>query len=170
MSSGVETSRTVFRYENLRFTLEHVTDRNLVTYTLLIAGIIARMIWRGYHHSWTIIFLGGIIGIAVLFTIRGYSITPDAIMVRRLFWNTRLPIAELQSAKFDPNATEKSIRTFGNGGLFSFSGFYHNKTLGTYRAFLTDPKQTVVLTFPKRSVVISPAQPDDFVRELMPTE
>ena len=138
--------------------------------TLLIAGIIARMIWRGYHHPWTIVFLGGIIGIAALFTIRGYSITPDAIMVHRLFWNTRLPRAELASAKFEPNATAKSIRTFGNGGLFSFSGFYHNKTLGTYRAFVTDPKQTVILTFPNRKVVVSPAQPDDFVRELRRTE
>jgi len=66
-----------------------------------------------------------------------------------------------------PNATEKSIRTFGNGGLFSFSGFYHNKTLGTYRAWITDSKQTVVLAFPKRTVVISPVPPDDFVQELM---
>ena len=134
--------------------------------TLLIAAIIASMIWRGYHHPWTIIFLGAIIGIAVLFTIRGYSITRDAIIVHRLFWNTRLPRAELESAKFDPNATDKSIRTFANGGVFSFSGFYHNHTLGNYRAFLTDPKQTVVLTYPKRTVVISPAQPEDFVREL----
>src|SRR5437588_3876974 len=41
MSSGVETSRTVFRYENLRFTLEHVTDRNLVTYDA----------FDSWHHS-----------------------------------------------------------------------------------------------------------------------
>ncbi|HWY51818.1 MAG TPA: PH domain-containing protein [Chthoniobacterales bacterium] len=137
--------------------------------TLLIAGVIAGMIWRGYHHPWTIVFLGAIIGIALLFTIRGYSITPDAIIVHRLFWNTRLPRAELASAKFDPNATDKSIRTFGNGGLFSFSGFYHNHALGNYRAFLTDPKQTVVLTYPKRTVVISPTPSEDFVRELMAT-
>lgn len=137
--------------------------------TLLIAGIIARIIWRGYHHPWAIVFLGGIIAVAALFTIRGYSITSDEIMVRRLFWNTRLPRAELASAKFDPNAMAKSIRTFGNGGLFSFSGFYHNKTLGMYRAFVTDPKQTVVLTYPKRTVVISPAQPEDFLRELKQT-
>ena len=135
--------------------------------TLLLVAIIERMVWRGAHHPWTIIFLVGILAVAALFAIRGFSITQDAIVVHRLLWNTRVPLAELKWAKFVPNATEKSIRTFGNGGLFSFSGFYHNKTLGTYRAWITDSKQTVVLAFPKRTVVISPVPPDDFVQELM---
>jgi hypothetical protein len=60
-----------------------------------------------------------------------------------------------------------SIRTFGIGGVFSICGFYWNNVLGAYRAFVTDPKQTVVLTFSKRNIVISPASPEDFVRELI---
>jgi hypothetical protein len=41
MSSGVETSLTVSGYENLCFTLEHVTNRNLVTYDAI----------NSWHHS-----------------------------------------------------------------------------------------------------------------------
>jgi len=59
-----------------------------------------------------------------------------------------------------------SIRTFGNGGLFSFTGFYRNRLLGAYRAFVTDPRQAVVLRFPKRNVVVSPGAPEEFVRDL----
>ena len=60
----------------------------------------------------------------------------------------------------------RSLRTFGNGGGFSFSGFYYNKRLGSYRAFVTDLHRTVVLRYAKRRVVVSPAAPEDFVRDL----
>lgn len=60
-----------------------------------------------------------------------------------------------------------SVRTFGNGGLFSFSGWYYNTLLGAYRAFVTDPNQTVVLHLGGRSVVVSPAKPEEFVREIL---
>ena len=73
--------------------------------------------------------------------------------------------AGLESARFLPNAMRWSVRTFGNGGFFSFSGFYWNKLLGGYRAFVTDP--TVVLRYSSsRKGLLSPAEPDDFVHEL----
>jgi hypothetical protein len=77
--------------------------------------------------------------VCALFAIRGYTVTPDAILVRRLFGTTRLPRAGLQSATFDQQTMRGSLRTFGNGGFFSITGFYWNKTLRTYRAFVADP-------------------------------
>jgi hypothetical protein len=103
---------------------------------------------------------------AAPFTIRGYALTADAILVRRLFWNTRLILTGFKSAQFVPDAMRSSIRTFGNGGLFSFTGFFYNKALGSYRAFVTNPHNTVVLHFSKRTVVLSPAEPEEFVRDL----
>ena len=100
------------------------------------------------------------------FTIRGYTVTPDVLLVHRLFWTTRLSLAGLESAQVEPEAMRGSIRTFGNGGLFSFTGFYYNRLLGAYRAFVTDPRQAVVLRFPKRKVVVSPGVPEKFVRDL----
>src|ERR1700688_2164591 len=66
----------------------------------------------------------------ILFTIRGYTVTPDALLVHRLFWATRLPLSGLHSAQVEPEAMRRSIRTFGNGGLFSFTGWFRNTTLG----------------------------------------
>ncbi len=116
--------------------------------------------------SWVVLLPFTIIAGGALFTIRGYMVTPDAVLVHRLFWTTRLPLTGLQSARFEPDAMSASIRTFGNGGLFSFSGFFRNKALGTYRAFVTDPNRTVVLRFPSRTVVVSPSTPEDFVHEI----
>ena len=101
-----------------------------------------------------------------LFTIRGYTFTPDVILVHRLLWSTTLPRAGLESARVEPDAMRRSLRTFGNGGAFSFTGFYYNKRLGSYRAFVTDPDRAVVLRYATRRVVLSPDMPEDFVHDL----
>jgi len=103
---------------------------------------------------------------SALFTIRGYTVASDAILVHRLFWATQLPLAGLESAQFEPGAMQRSIRTFGNGGMFAFTGCFRNKLLGPYRAFVTDPHRTVVLHYDRRTVLVSPSAPEDFVRHL----
>jgi hypothetical protein len=135
--------------------------------TVFCLGISLGMVWNGGGiFPWLGLLPFAIVIGSAPFTIRGYSITSDAIIVHRLFWATSLPIAGLQSAQFNPNAMSGSIRMFGNGGLFSFTGFFRNKLLGTYRAFVTDPHRTVVLHYFNRTVVISPATPEQFVRYL----
>ena len=105
-----------------------------------------------------------VIFICALFTVHGYSIASDTLLIDRLFWKTRIPLRELQSIKFDPEATRRSIRTFGNGGFFSFTGYFRSKELGSYRAFMTDHRRAVVLRFRSRMIVISPDRPEDFVK------
>jgi hypothetical protein len=104
-----------------------------------------------------------------LFTIRGYTVTADAILIHRLFWATRVPLLGLQSARFEPRVMRWSIRC-GNGGFYSITGFYWSKFLGLYRAFVTDLRQTVVLRYPRRTVVVSPSSPEEFVHELVATQ
>ena len=103
---------------------------------------------------------------AALFTIRGYSLSSDSILIHRLLWSTVLPRTGLESAQVEPDAMRGSLRTFGNGGAFSFTGFYYNKRLGSYRAYVTDPRRAVVLRYASRRVVLSPAPPEDFVYDL----
>jgi hypothetical protein len=79
-----------------------------------------------------------------------------------------LPLAGLKSAEVMPRAMSGSLRICGNGGAFSFTGWFRNKPLGYYRAFVTDLNRTVVLRFEKRTVVVSPAEPEEFVRKLTP--
>jgi len=105
---------------------------------------------------------------ALPFMIRSYVIAGDELLIQRLFWTTRLPLAGLKSAEVEPRVMSNSLRTFGNGGAFSFTGWFWKKPLGHYRAFVTDLNRTVVLRFEKRTVVVSPAEPEDFVRKLVP--
>jgi hypothetical protein len=107
-----------------------------------------------------------IILVCALFVVRGYSITNNALLIDRLLWPTRISLDGLQEIYFDPDATRGSVRTFGNGGFFSFTGRFRNKQLGSYRAFMTDRRRTVVLRFSDSVAVISPDQPEDFVKTL----
>lgn len=100
------------------------------------------------------------------FMVLGYEVTEDAIHVCRPLWKTRLDRAGLKSAEVVPKAMNKCLRTCGNGGGFSFTGWYWSKPLGSFRAFVTDLDRTVVLRFEKRRVVVSPDRPEDFVRDL----
>ncbi len=86
--------------------------------------------------------------------IRGYTIAPRALLIHRLLWTTRLSLEGLQTARVAPQAMDRSIRAFGNGGFFSFSGWFYSRALGRYRAFVTDPYRTVVLNFLAKTVVV----------------
>ena len=100
------------------------------------------------------------------FTVRGYTVTPTEIQVHRLGWATRLPLAGLESVKVAPDAMRSALRLFGNGGLFAFTGAYRSQTLGSFRAFVTDGRRTVVLRFPGKTTVLSPDDPEAFTHNL----
>lgn len=119
--------------------------------------------WSVTAIQWT---LPAVVLTCLPFMVRGYEITEDAILIRRLFWKTRLERAGLKSAEVVPKAMSRCVRTCGNGGGFSFTGWYWSKSLGCFSAYVTDQDRTVVLRFEGRTVVISPDMPEDFVREL----
>jgi hypothetical protein len=104
--------------------------------------------------------------IALLFVVRGYSIIDGKLQIHRFGWNTVIDLAGLKSAELNPLATKRSVRTFGNGGMFSITGWYYNKTLGAYRMFATDLQRTVVLRLANRTIVVTPDNPEEFVRQV----
>ncbi|MBN8431204.1 hypothetical protein JF535_10110 [Microbulbifer salipaludis] len=108
-----------------------------------------------------VIFLLG-----ALFAVRGYRLEGDRLLVLRPGWSTRLSLQGIESAVFQPEATNGSIRIFGNGGLFGFIGLFRNQTLGRYRAFATDFSRTVVLRLPARTIVVTPDDPAGFVTQV----
>ena len=101
-----------------------------------------------------------------LFMVMGYVVTDDEVRVKRLLWSNRIPRKSLTSARAEPGALSRSVRICGNGGFFSFSGFFRSEKLGSFRAYVTDLNRTVVLRTEKRTYVLSPDEPERFVRDL----
>jgi len=103
---------------------------------------------------------------AALFTIRGYTLTENELLIQRLLWKTRIPLQGLVSAQVAPDALRAYTCNDGNFELFSFTGYYYSKPFGHFCAFATDFKTPVVLRFEKRKIVISPSEPETFVQRL----
>ncbi len=103
---------------------------------------------------------------AALFAVRGYVLSPSALVVQRLLWRTEVSLDGLIRAVAEPRAMSGSYRLAGNGGLFSFSGQFTNRQLGRYRAFATAPRLAVVLELPKQKIVVTPDQPERFLSTL----
>jgi hypothetical protein len=103
---------------------------------------------------------------ALPFIIRGYVLTKDGILIKRLWWNTVLPFAEMRSIEVEPLALSHSFRTCGNGGLYSFTGFYWSSQLGHFRAYVTDLNRTVIVHMRNRTAVLSPDDPAAFARSV----
>lgn len=101
------------------------------------------------------------------FIIRGYVINPRELRIERLGWSNRFALADVESVEANPDAMRWSIRLCGSGGLFGFFGWFRNRTLGTYRAYGTDPKNTVVVKFKDRTIVVTPRDPARFVAEML---
>jgi hypothetical protein len=100
---------------------------------------------------------------SVLFIVRGYSITATHLYIHRLLWKTAIPLKGFSDIEFAPDKLKCSMRLFGNGGLFAFTGLYQNKTMGRFRLFATDFNCAVILYLASKTVVITPKQPQVLV-------
>ena len=100
---------------------------------------------------------------AAVLMVKGYVLTDDHIVVKRLGWTTRLPLEGLRSVAGDQEAMYRSLKLFGSGGVMSYTGLFWNRKTGRYRAFATDPARAVVLTYADRKVVVTPDDPQRFI-------
>ncbi len=149
----------------------------LGTVVLAGAGVIAYRaipVPAGFTHSFglavALVFPAIVIG-AWLLMVTGYDVTPSDLYVQRPLWYTRIGLAGLAGVWHDPGVCRRSLRVLGNGGLFSFTGIYWNPALGRYRLYATDVKRAVALVVGKRTVVVTPADPDalvGFLSQLFP--
>lgn len=134
----------------------------------LLIGISFYSLWLMLNGSNNISLLGilsplAVIALCSLFTVRGYTISGDQLIVHRLGWTNTIELSELTSATHIPGVMQGSFRTFANGGLFSFAGNFYDSNLGHYRAYATDSMNSVVLKFANKTIVVSPDEPEEFI-------
>jgi len=111
-----------------------------------------------------------ILGSCALFTVRRYELTDGWLNVRRLLWMTRIPLRTLTDAEWRRGPFGWAWRTCGNGGLYSFTGWYFQKSLGSFRALATRTTDAVILKFSDRNpIVVTPDDPGGFVEAIKAT-
>ena len=140
-------------------------SRKLQLTTFAFLAIIAVVVFRaGPYASWVVL---GVLLLAGVLSVRGYSVTNGQILVHRLGWSNRLELSQLQGIEANPGAMMGSIRLMGVGGLFAFLGTFRNEILGVYRAYATDGDNAVVLDMGGSTVVLTPDSPAEFVAAVL---
>lgn len=135
--------------------------------TILLLGVFVGMALSGRASSPLEIFLYLLIPVLILlggllFVVRGYRLTGEGLAVRRLLWNTRVGLGVVKSVEYDPKAMTGAIRTWGNGGLFSFSGRFRSGRLGPFKAWVNDYGNCVIIEALSGTLVVSPGDPQRF--------
>ncbi len=102
--------------------------------------------------------------VAWLMRVRGYEVEGSELRVLRPIGPVRRSLRGLGKVETGRQVLEASVRTFGNGGFFAFSGWYWSRAKGPMRLWVTDPYRPVLLVLDGKSVVVSPADTEGFVR------
>ena len=134
----------------------------LLVLTGILTGPRQLLVWRLAMVTVPLVVLLG----ALPFMVRGYVLTEEYLEVRRLGWNTALPLAGLEAVTGEPEGLKASLRLFGNGGLFGITGWFWNRRMGRFRAYATDPGRVVLLRYTNgRKVVITPGDVQHFITQ-----
>jgi len=97
-----------------------------------------------------------------------YQIQDGLLTIQSGIRSPKFKISEIAEVKI-PQSDEMgfSIRTFGNGGLFGYTGFYQNSTFGEVEMFATRRNQYLVIRMKSgKTIVLTPDRPKEMMAAL----
>jgi hypothetical protein len=99
------------------------------------------------------------------FSPRTVGADKEGIYIRRLVGLKRIPHANIIDVRLpEEDEMRGAIRTFGNGGLFGYTGYYRNSKVGSMLWFCTRRSNYVLVTRATGPVVVvTPDDPQGFV-------
>lgn len=118
----------------------------MVTYTVAILPVVLFATW--------------------IFSVTGFAIENNSLIVSRPLWKTTIEIPPGSVARAETEVREGLLRTFGNGGLFGYTGTFKNRKLGSFKAYATDWKHAVSITSVAGDfkIVVTPENTEVFIQ------
>lgn len=109
-----------------------------------------------------------VMAVSYYFSIRHYEISDGKLMVRRPFDAIQIPLGNISDVHtVDRKSLRRTVRTFGIGGLFSYTGTFWNKEFGSMTWYVTRMDKAVLMVDAKGTkVVVSPDEAERFVKFL----
>jgi hypothetical protein len=141
--------------------------------TLMLLSASGYLIARGIIQGWetlSIISIGvfTILPLTALFAPIRYIVNSQEIRIYRIGPNVVIPLTVIESvSRLAKEDCRRTIRVFGVGGLFGNWGWFSNKRLGMFKAYIGNTKNLVLITLRPddkfaRKIVLSPNEPDTF--------
>jgi hypothetical protein len=108
-----------------------------------------------------------IVGIIYLFHVQNYEVTHEGIKINRLIGSKQIDFSTIKNVyKVKNDDLGFMIRTFGNGGIFGFMGFYKSQIYGNMRLFGTQQRNYVIVETNLKKYVLTLDEPFDFVKSV----
>lgn len=130
----------------------------ITLFVLMIGFIIASGLKADFF--WPGIITAVILGITMLISLSlkpvEYILQDNNLLIRKQFGHTAT-LHDIQSATA---VKATGWRTFGVGGLFAYTGWFN----GNEEWFVTNRNKAVKLTSGDKSILISPENPEEFIR------
>lgn len=98
--------------------------------------------------------------------ILSYRITSNCIAIHRPLWDLSFSRDELLTATLDPQALADKRWSFSERKGLGHCGRFTSRRFGDFQSFVTDPRNSVVLRFPGKTIVVSPEEPRAFLSAL----
>ena len=117
---------------------------------------------------YTVVILPVILFITWLFSVTGFAIENNSLIVSRPLWKTTIVIPPGSIARMEPEVRMGLLRTFGNGGLFGYTGRFRNRKLGFFNAYATNWKHAVSVTSGGQDfcIVVTPEDVEGFIQSI----
>jgi hypothetical protein len=116
-----------------------------------------------YEVLWGSVVIGIILGAVYPFAPQDYRVNAQAVVVHRLAPDVVIPLNEIEILEM--RTVTPSIRTWGAAGFFGSFGWFWSPEIKSYKGYYTRFDNTIVIyRRNNRPVVISPDQPEAFIR------
>lgn len=138
---------------------------------IVLAAVLATM-----KRAWWIRITAIIVAAAFLigswgFAPGGYRVDAAHVTVVRPLKSVSIDRQSIRGVRpFEDADSEGMTRTAGNGGLFGYYGEYKSDKLGSHVWYVTDMSRRVVLETADGVVVVSPDDPEKFIKAVRPPE
>lgn len=113
-------------------------------------------------------FSGGLLLLGIIFftfrnTIHGYSIKDGNLVIERQKGPKKIQLNTLTKVEFlGGKGSGFTFRSFGNGGLFGYFGYFYNNKVGNFRMYSTKRNNIYLLYLKDQIIGITPDQ-DEFI-------
>ncbi len=152
-----------------------VVARIVPWFLLFLAATIAIPLYTGYSTmgagALPAVLLGPVLIFALyisMYVLKTHSIRVDeyAITIDRKVKPVVIPFSEISSIR-KVDDMRFAIRTFGNGGVFGYTGYFYKKGIGSMVWYCTQRTNYVLIETTKgKKIVITPDDADGFLRDI----
>jgi hypothetical protein len=143
----------------------------IIAFTVGITMMLVNFMEERDSHNWLLWVFPGFMALLCsgLFLYRPihYLFTPYSLVVHRLMHDVVIDLNQLELVRtVSKEEMGLPIRTFGNGGLFGYTGSYFSDRLGNMTWYATRTEKFVLVQLKEgKKIILTPDEPREFVRQ-----